>query len=161
MKRSPPLFIHIVFVVFLGFGLFVLAGAVHALWKENQSTSWPIVQGILIECQIKHNDDMDRVILKYTYAVDSTKYESSRIAYGYNASSDFNIHKNLFEKLRPLGSVKVRYNPMKPSEAVLADGVSNTIESQISFGIWWSLFTIAFYLILIFATEWKPERVEG
>ena len=161
MKRSPPLFIHLVFIVFLSLGLFVLAGAIHALWKEKQSTSWPMVQGILIDCQIKHNDDMDSVIVKYTYAVDSAQYESSRIAFGYNASSDFNIHKNLFKRLSSLSSVGVRYNPMKPTEAVLADEVGNSIQSQISFGVWWSLFTIAFYLIIIFATEWNPESVEG
>ena len=147
--------------MFLGLSLFVLAGAVHALWKEKQSVSWPIVQGILTDCQIKHNDDMDGVIVKYTYAVDSAQYESSRIAFGYNAISDFNIHKNLFKKLSSFSSVRVRYNPIKPTEAVLADEVGNSIHSQISFGVWWSLFTIVFYLIIIFATEWNPESAEG
>jgi len=103
MKQTPPLFIHIVFVVFLGLGLFVLAGAVHALWKEKQSTSWPIVQGVLVDCQIRHNDNKDSVIVKYTYVVDGANYESSRIAFGYNANSNFNIHKNLFEKIQVIG----------------------------------------------------------
>jgi hypothetical protein len=123
----------LVIVVFFA-GVFALLGAVFTILavrsrqKARAALAWPTVRGEVQSSQVREHSSYDsddnststsyEPVVQYTYAIMGQPFESGKIAYG--ATSFGRKQAEQVAARYPAGStVQVRYNPEKPSEAVL------------------------------------------
>jgi Protein of unknown function (DUF3592) len=144
------LFISIFYIV--GFGMLGFAG--RSIYKSKQAEAWPTAEGKITSCNLKENFDSDgnsyQVDVRYTYWAGGQTHEGKKIAFGYSGSSSRQMHKEIAERLQSARVVKVRYNPSKPSEAVLACGINRSTLFTLVFGLTWTLFTLGFTFLFVF-----------
>jgi hypothetical protein len=152
VNRIMPLFVYLFFAAFLAIGLAILGVGVRALWQSQQVHTWPTVQGMLLERKLVE-DDSDgstyHVAVKYAYLVNGSRYESDRLAYGYSASSGRRSHQAILDKLMRGETVRVHYNPAKPSEAALAYGLNHSTLVVLMFGAIWTIFTLGLFALFV------------
>jgi Protein of unknown function (DUF3592) len=147
MTTGFVLFISLFFIV----GFAILGSGIHSLLRGRSAANWPVIEGILTECKWEEDNDSEgstyKVAVNYSYRVNGTEYEGSRIAFGYSGSSARANQQKIYQKLKPAQKVQVRYNPEKPGEAVLAYGLNQSTLLMIVFGLTWLLFTTGFTVL--------------
>jgi hypothetical protein len=150
------LFVSLFFIV--GFGILGFAG--YSLYKSKQAEGWPTADGKIVSCKLKENIDSEgnsyQVDAKYTYWANGKTWEGSKIAFGYSGGSGRQVHQEITDRLKNASGIRVRYNPSKPSEAVLACGVNRSIITLFIFGLTWTVFTTGF--TLLFALGWGSDN---
>jgi len=109
---------------------FALAGCCAiglSLWcvlRARSAKSWPIAPGVITTVMPSDDNEVQGKVL-YSYSVGGSQYVSDRVmfgdAYGYHLS-DHNARSDKFLVGQP---VLVRYDAVKPSEAVLELGVAS------------------------------------
>ena len=125
-------------LVFYAIGAGVIWLGAASWLRANATRKWPAVDGQLEERHLKTTHDralMYEVQMRYRYSVNGTTYEGTNIAIGYGASSTYKAHKMLHDKLMSGTTVQVRYNPHKPSEALLSCGANASVFMPIVFGV--------------------------
>jgi hypothetical protein len=119
----------IVCPLFFLIGLLVLVGSTRAIWTGCRAASWPHTTATLLSAEFKkyESDSADsvttfEVLVRYEYWVAGQRYEGTRIHPAYSASSDWNTHIRLSERLQPSRRVRVYYRADRPAESTLCVG---------------------------------------
>ncbi len=165
MSRISSVFVFLFFLIFLAVGLGLLGFGARGWWKSNQASDWPTTQGTLLERDIIDDSDSDggttyRVKVRYAYTVAGRHLESERLAYGYAGSSGRESHQAIYDKLTRGESVRVRYNPEDPAEAVLAYGLNNSTLMLMVFGVVWTMFTVGLIVLTRIGTAVDTQLIE-
>jgi hypothetical protein len=144
-------FFTIFIAIFYLVGALVLAFGLRAAWRSSQAAGWPTVPGKLTKAELKTESDGEgtthEVQVEYTYQVAGQQYHGSRLAFGYGASSGYEAHAQLLEKLKAAHSVDVRYAPGDPATACLSCGIHRSLQCLLVFSLFWLGFTAGFHLL--------------
>jgi Protein of unknown function (DUF3592) len=144
---------------FLVLTLFVAAGLAITFygWRSKAmsaaAVSWPSTEGSIVSVEFDDAQDGSSTTsyqtnIKYAYTVRGTRYESSRIAFGYSASISRTSEYAFFNSLKAASSLRVRYNPVRPAEATLDCWPGEPRGSGlIGFGLLWLSATLVFIVI--------------
>ncbi len=147
------IFISVFYVV--GFG--ALGYGLLSARRSTQAANWPTTPGNLKAVELKENSSEDglsyQVTVQYTYTVAGTKYDGSRLAFGYYGSNVRNPHEGIYHKLKAAKSLNVRYDPENPESSVLSYGIHQSIQFMLAFAITWLAFVIGFTVIWWVATR--------
>lgn len=153
------LFISLFFLV--GFGM--LGYASYSLYKSKQAENWPLTDGKILSCKLRENIDSEgnsyQAEVLYSYWAAGQTREGKKLAFGYSGSSSRQMHKEIVERLEKASCVKVRYNPSKPSEAVLACGLNRSIITLFIFGLTWTLFVTGFTVLVAIVGRGSDSHV--
>lgn len=135
----------------IGFGLLG-----YGLWAARRSTqvaNWPTTQGNLTKVSLAEKSDDDgatyEVQVEYTYTVAGQAHSSSRLAFGYAASSNQKAQSEIYEKLKAAKSVDVRYDPDNPTASALSYGIHGSIRIILVFAVTWLGFVLGCTLFWI------------
>jgi hypothetical protein len=128
--------------------------------KDRKAKDWPSVLGTVESAslnkqhrahiaQSNHTEYRDVSIprIKYTYAVNGTVYENSRIGFGRYIRITDGLGRKLMERFPHGASVAVYYDPADPNESVLekrstytygmyAFSIASMIAGILFFGVW-------------------------
>jgi len=124
-SQLGPLIVTIVILAFVALGLLPLKNLVTSVCKTVSAKSWPTAYAEIKEVGIKEDDDSEcppySVEVLYSFSVENRDYSGDTIAFGYRSDSiKYEVHAELFSKLRPAKVVVVRYNPKNPRESCIA-----------------------------------------
>lgn len=93
----------------------------------ERAAKWPTVVGQLESCEVVNvpgiaieDPSTWELRLRYSYAVHGKTYHSTRYAFGYGDGSDDARHRRIADSLKSSPQLLVRYDPLKPSEAVIS-----------------------------------------
>lgn len=123
-------------VLFLGFA--IAFGAVvlvlcRALRFGRASKTWPVTSGRVLRSSVRVTRQLVLSVcalnVHYSYSVAGTKYEGTRVLFGADSIDSVLLPyaaKQRLERYAPDTAVDVRYDPRKPSRAVLETGVSQS-----------------------------------
>ncbi len=135
----------------LAVGGWILVSGISSLMMDCRARSWPIAEGALQSSRCVRYYDMESGILgwsyfthvNYSYAVAGRSYNGDRIAFGYSGSWWRRPNQKIADRLSSARTVLVRYDPDKPSTAVLAYGVNGSHVRTVFIGSWIVLMTAA------------------
>jgi len=147
------LFFALCISIFYAVGFGQLWFGIKSAKESAQASSWPSVQGTITNVSLREDSDSDgdttyEVEVQYNYSVMGQNYTSSRLAFGYAASSVRQRHKDILDKLERASSVNVRYDPRDPSTSTLSFGIHSSIKLTLLFNIVWLLFAFLAALML-------------
>jgi len=150
MKAVGMVFSILISIFFLaGFGL--LGGGLYFLYKAKTAEGWAETKGSIKSCELIEDSSGDdttwSVKVAYDYSVDGRSFSGDRVAFGYAGSSTLAEHEALHAKLSSASVVRVRYNPLKPEEAVLGTGVNRSNLILLIFAVVWLSFTTGFMVV--------------
>ena len=115
----------LVATMFVCFGVAVLRGELHFYREGNKSRSWPTTNGVVVQSRIQIDaDSSSRPFIEYRYQVESRTYLSSRIRFGNTSGA--NVANQLATTYHLGKEVKVFYDPLDASSAILEPGVEPT-----------------------------------
>ncbi len=152
MNTRPTLFLVVFGLVWspltLLFDGFIFGSAARQLRAAGYATT----EGTILSSQVTHNTDSDGgptygVAVSYKYFVGDREFTSERYRYGSASTSDSGWARALVAKWSPGSTVRVFYNPAKPSEAVLQTGLGGsdlflfafiTPFNAVMLGFWWA-----------------------
>ena len=131
MVENVFLFIFASIVLLMGYGPLIFA--LLSMLKSIRASGWTQTTGFVIGSHVEEDPDPDpgmdgggspsfRAIVRYRYKVQGRKYESSRIAFGWQLD-DFMSASGLQTKFPKRSKVNVFYDPNNPEEAVLLTGL--------------------------------------
>lgn len=135
LKTNSSLFRGILVGIFLFFapffisGIFCLGLAARSAYLTSIAMSWPTTAAIVVASSIDTTQSTVSSSTKYsprisyTYYLNGQKYTSDRIDFGGKTSSNFSYAKNIVSRYPLNGDIEIRYNPRKPTEAVLEAAV--------------------------------------
>lgn len=143
------------FVAFIGLfyvvGFWLLASALWSAWRSSRASNWPTVPAAITRVEVKENPNSDgetyEVEVRYTYTVNGVAYEGSRLAFGYEASSNRLTHDEIHHKLKEAKAVNVRYDPSDPTVSCLSFGLHRSIQVKLAFAVTWLVFMAGFTLL--------------
>lgn len=152
MRTSKQMAFYLFISIFFFVGLAVLGWGLHSYHKGKQSLIWPETQGRITHCQIVENSNSDgnstwKVVIGYNYKVAGKIYQGDKVAYGYGASSAYETHQAIYEKLRGASVVRIKYSPKSPSQSVIAPGVNRSTFVILAFATIWLVLTSVFAVI--------------
>jgi Protein of unknown function (DUF3592) len=140
--------------IIIGFCLFAVGGwilitGIISLMMDCRARSWPIAEGALQSSKCVRYYDMESGIfgwsyftyVNYSYAVAGKSYKGDRIAFGYSGSWWRRPNQKIADRLSPARTVLVRYDPDKPSTAVLSYGLNGSNVRTLFIGSWIILMT--------------------
>lgn len=146
------IFVHVFLGLFVAIGLGILAYGGMMLRKSNEASSWPTTEGTVLEHDLvqqrSRKGSAYEVKVSYAYTVEGARYESSRIAFGYGASSGLASHQSIHERFKDGSTVVVHYDPARPAESVLSYGLTRGILLLFVFGVVWTIFSVGMYVLL-------------
>ena len=112
----------IIGLIIAGIGGFVAVGTLVGLRSVKRSAAWPQVKGNVLASSVVESHSQSgtsyRAEVKYEYAVDGVHYTSDRIKFGWQKTRK-RATKATAERYPAGSSVRVYYNPRKPSSSVL------------------------------------------
>lgn len=133
---------------FFTIGMVVFSFGIDSLMTGNQATSWPTTEGTNISSKCAYYFELDGLLnstyfthVKYSYAVAGKSYNGDRVAFGYTGSWWRGPNQKIAERLSSARTVVVRYDPDKPSRAVLSCGLNGSIVRTLFIGSWIMLVT--------------------
>lgn len=151
MKAMSTLGVGLFLSVFFAVGFGVLGFGLRSVVMSYAARTWPTVWGRVESCELTSSSDSDgttyRAVARYSYTVGGVSYEGSRIAFGYSGSSGDAAHREIVGRLSSAKAVRVRYDPKKPSRAVLSCGLNRSILFTLIFGVTWLFFVSGFTLL--------------
>ena len=162
---------------FLAVGVVILYFGIDSLKMANQAKSWPTTEGRIISSKCVYYYEIDGLNLSwtyfthvnYSYAVAEKSYKGDRIAFGYTGSWWRRPNQNIADRLSSAKTVLVRYDPDKPSTAVLSCGLNGSIVRTLLIGSWIILATAIITLHVLrsrdnttgaLSLSWGPDRVK-
>ena len=122
---------------FVAVGVATAMFFVFRIYQGATSVHWPFVIGELESTDLKEvifkGKDVDGgvdsasawvVSFRYSYAVSGRKYDGSRVTYSDGINKTSRALRKLQNKYQGNASIKVYYNPAKPTQCVLVPGLS-------------------------------------
>ena len=142
---TSPMITFILSVVIGAHGLISFYRYAAIVSKDRKTKDWPSVLGTIISSSLKkehrariaqgnHTEWYDLTIphIKYTYTVNGTIHENSRIGYGDYTRRTDGFGKKLMGRFPHGASVPVYYNPANTNESVLEKKSTNSYVMYIS-----------------------------
>jgi hypothetical protein len=155
------LFAAIFLGLFIAFGIGFMAHALRSAWKSTRAASWPTTPAKVTHAEVRQSNSSDeptyRVEVKYTYSVNNVDYHGSRVAFGYNSSSESGSQYELCNRIKNAKAIDVRYDPANPASSCLSFGLHQSIQFAFLFATAW--LTIFICLALIFWLGASPDYV--
>jgi hypothetical protein len=103
---------------------------------SEAAARWPVTEGKLERCEVVEKPDVDwqqpstwGLGLEYSYSVHGRNYRGKRYAFVEMNTYDEREPQRLVEMLRAQQPLRVRYDPKKPTEAVLSAEPPTQIEN--------------------------------
>ena len=107
----------------------------------NRAKSWATTEGTIISSKCVDYSDLDNgssyfTHVNYCYTVAGKSYQGDRIAFGYSGSWWRRPNQKIADMLSSAKTVLVRYDPDKPSMAVLSYGLDGSSVRTLFIGTW-------------------------
>jgi len=135
----------------LAVGVFASIHGVYYVYSVNKTQSWPSVDGVIersfVDKSISDGRTRYRAKIRYIYSVDDISYIGDRVKFGANLNKS--SAESIVKKYGIDRKVKVYFDPINPSDAVLEPGVSLIVLGYPAFGVLFvliSLFLLRFGL---------------
>jgi hypothetical protein len=141
----------IISLCFFVIGLVVVCFGINNLMMANRAKSWPTTEGTIISSECVYYYSMNEgssyfTHVKYSYTVSGKSHPGDRIAFGYTGSWWQRPNQKIADRLSSAKTVLVRYDPDKPSMAVLSCGLNGSIVQTLLIGSWIMLVTAVIVL---------------
>jgi len=111
----------------LGFGLLALALYVARVARfAFASRRWPVASGRMLYSHVNQAEGNAAASthVHYSYVVDGVTYESKRLRFGFYPSRNYAVSVSELRRLQGTGTLRVFYDPKKPSRSCLLAGVN-------------------------------------
>jgi hypothetical protein len=139
------------FVAFYVIGFWLLAQGLLSAHRSTRAATWPTAPAVItaLEVQRKGDDEATTYVVKveYTYVVNGVKYEGSRLAFGYEGSTDRGTPAQILQRLKGAMAISARYDPSDPSVSCLSFGLHRAIVGKLAFATMWLLFVLGFTVV--------------
>ncbi len=153
MKVMSTIGFTLFIALFFAVGFAILGYGIRSLILSNTAKTWPTAEGHVETCKVTESSDSDgttyQVEVQYNYEVAGIRYTGNRIAFGYVGSSGRAAHQEIADRLSAAKTVRVRYDPANPWQAVLSYGLNRSTIFFLVFGATWLLFVIGFTALFI------------
>ena len=123
-------------VIFLILGLGLISIGRKMEGDARRAASWPVTEGVLERCEVVERPGIEiedpsswQLQISYSYMVRGVTYRSTRYAFGYGDGRDDKQHQIVANALRRSTKLPVRYDPARPSEAVISTESQTSIRS--------------------------------
>lgn len=135
-------------------GVAMLWSSFASLKRAVDAEHWPTTTAEVQHSALRKSEDSEgtatyAVEVNYTYQVNGVPYSGNTIGYGYAGGSGYEQHRKLFEKIRSVQSVLVRYEPTDPQNSSITYGPSRSHLIRISFAITWCLLLVGLITVLL------------
>jgi len=136
----------IISVCFCAVGVGILCSGINNLIMANRAKTWPTTEGAIKSTKCAYYYVMSEsssyfTHVNYSYNVAGKSYQGDRIAFGYSGSWWRKPNQKIADRLSSATTVLVRYNPDKPSMAVLSSGLNGSTIRTLFNGSWLLLMT--------------------
>ena len=136
----------IISLCFFAAGVGILCSGINNLIMANQAKTWPTTEGTIKSSTCAYYYVMSEsssyfTHVNYSYTVAGKSYQGDRIAFGYSGSWWRKPNQKIADRLSSATTVLVRYNPDKPSMAVLSCGLNGSTVRTLFTGSWLLLMT--------------------
>ena len=133
---------------FFAVGVGILSSGISNLMLASKAKSWPTTEGTIksSKCVYYHVMSESSTYLthvNYSYSVAGQSYEGDRIAFGYRGSWWQGPNQKIADRLSSARTVLVRYDPDRPSVAVLSCGLNASTAMTLFGGSWLLLMSTA------------------
>ena len=133
---------------FFAVGVGILSSGISNLMLASKAKSWPTTEGTIksSKCVYYHVMSESSTYLthvNYSYSVAGQSYEGDRIAFGYRGSWWQGPNQKIADRLSSARTVLVRYDPDRPSMAVLSCGLNASTAMTLFGGSWLLLMSAA------------------
>jgi len=141
----------IISLCFFAVGVGILYSGINNLMMANQAKLWPTTEGTIKSSKCVYYYVMSEsssyfTHVNYSYTVAEKNYEGDRIAFGYTGSWWRRPNQKIADRLSSAKAVLVRYDPDKPSMAVLSYGLNGSTAMTLFAGSWIMLVTAVIVL---------------
>jgi len=141
----------IIGLCFFAVGVGILCSGINNLIMANQAESWPATEGKIKSSKCTYYYNMNEgssyfTHVNYSYTVEGKNYKGDRIAFGYDGSWWRRPTQQIADRLSSAKTVLVRYDPDKPSTAVLSYGLNGSTVMTLFTGGWIMLVTAVIVL---------------
>jgi len=148
-------------VCLLAVAVVLLASGIRSLLMGNRAVSWATTTGAIISSKCVDYSSLDTGLsyfahVKYRYTVAGESYQGDRIAFGYSGGWWRRPNQRIADRLSSATTVLVRYDPDKPSMAVLSCGLNGSTIRTLFAGIWLLLMAV---VVLLHAV--RPRGASG
>ncbi len=138
----------IISLCFFAVGVGILTSGISNLMMANKAKSWPTTEGTIKSSKCVYYYVMSEsstylTHVKYSYTVAGKSYEGYRIAFSYRGSWWRGPNQKIADRLSSARTVLVRYDPDKPSMAVLSCGLNASTAMTLFSGSWLLLISAA------------------
>jgi hypothetical protein len=135
----------------LAVGVGVLSSGIRSLMLDKRARSWATTEGTIVSSKCVDYYDWDNgrsffTHVDYRYSVAGKSYQGDRIAFGYSGSWWRRPNQRIADRLSSAKTVLVRYDPDKPSMAVLSCGLNGSTVRALFIGTWLLLVTAVVFL---------------
>lgn len=141
----------IISLCFFAVGIGILGFGINNLMMANQAKSWPTTEGTIKSSKCAYYYVMNEgssyfTHVNYSYTVAGKSYKGERIAFGYSGSWWRRPNQKIADRLSSAKTVLVRYDPDKPSMAVLSYGLNGSTAVKLFAGSWIMIVTAVIVL---------------
>lgn len=141
----------IIGICFFAVGVGILCSGINNLIIANQARTWPTTEGTIKSSKCAYYYVMNEssayfTHVTYSYTVAGKSYQGDRIAFGYSGSWWRRPNQKIADRLSSAKTVLVRYDPDKPSMAVLSCGLNGSTVMTLFTGSWLLLMTAVILL---------------
>ena len=144
-------------ICFFALGVGILCSGINNLMMANQAKTWPTTGGMIksskcVYYYVISESSSYFTHVNYSYTVAGKSYQGDRIACGYSGSWWRSPNQKIADRLSSAKTVLVRYDPDKPSMAVLSCGLNGSTVMTLFSGSWLLLMT-AVVLLHVFRSR--------
>ena len=127
MRSEMTIFLCALGLVLVGFSAWIR-------YMQQKASSWPFVNGQIVESELRHTIDETSAHIAYEYSVTGRRHKSSQVS--YSGMSKASSEREALISRYPVGAeVTVYYDPTNPSQAVLENKQSNTWHIPLAIGL--------------------------
>ena len=152
---------HAFFAFFHLIGITLLLWTLRTMQRSKQAREWPSTKGEVISSKlnevVSEGDLVYDVKTQVAYMPQEQGFTTDRIAFGYAASNQKQLHDDLLRRLAPGTRVKVFYNPDNPSDATLINSRTAHIRFFLAFAIAWLSLSIGMHLFQVASAAETPS----
>ena len=103
-------------------------------YMQRKASSWPFINGRIIESELRHTIDETSAHIVYEYNITGKNHKSSQVSYA--GMSNASAEREALVSRYPVGAeVSVYYDPTNPSLAVLDNKPSNAWRIPLTVGL--------------------------
>lgn len=114
--------------IFLLVGLGLIIFGVSNFMTAKQSETWPKVQGVILKSKVtvNHGDDSTTygADVTYRYKVEGKKYKGDKVTVSEISTGNQSRARKIIKRYPVRKKIPVYYNPSKPEESVLEQGIT-------------------------------------